>query len=83
MGGIDAVASKTVAEGCSNLKLHFLRQDGEDLRGAGSLQSGSSQVRPEFALQWRQSFEQVRMDGCCFVPLAFGDATCCCVMPVF
>ena len=53
------------------------------MRGAGSLQSGSSQVRPEFALQWRQSFEQVRMDGCFFVPLAFGDVTRCCVMPVF
>eukprot|EP00434_Breviolum_minutum_P008546 symbB.v1.2.007538.t2/scaffold464.1/size201063/7 len=35
-------------------------EDGEEMRGAGSLQSGSSQVRPEFALQWRQSFEQAK-----------------------
>lgn len=34
------------------------RQEGEDLRGPGSVGSAPTRVRPEFALQWRQGFEQ-------------------------
>eukprot|EP00438_Fugacium_kawagutii_P025746 Skav221042 [mRNA] locus=scaffold1448:239565:248852:+ [translate_table: standard] len=34
--------------------------DGGELQGTGSFKSsGASRVRPEFALQWRQNFEQV------------------------
>lgn len=35
-------------------------EDGEDLGGVGSLSNASERVRPEFALQWRQNFEQAK-----------------------